>query len=204
MHDIGHDLAPGVSLSQEWSLYTSWLRFCIFEHQDIHSSLSGVASLCLLACILRLWPSRRVSLSGVASVCLLAWALCLWSSRWVSLSEVASLCLLAWALCLRSSTWASLSGVVSLRLLACNPSRSTETTKSCLTVWQTNTNYYAVTQNSTTVRSLTLLLTSCIPLSAPRKSPLSLSLSFHAFRYLYALWTVLFVAEDVFAFSVQH
>ena len=38
MHDIGHDLASGVSLSQEWSLYTSWLLFCLFEHQDIHLS----------------------------------------------------------------------------------------------------------------------------------------------------------------------
>jgi len=138
-------------------------------------TLTGVVSLHLPAfCSASL--SIKMFISGVASLCLLACVLHLWTSRWASLSEVASLCLLAWALCLRSSTWASLSGVVSLRLLACNPSRSTETTKSCLTVWQTNTNYYAVTQNSTTVRSLTLLLTSCIPLSAPRKSPLSLSL----------------------------
>ena len=78
---------------------------------SIKTFISGVASLCLLACVECLWPSTRASLSGVASLCLLAWALCLRSSRQVSLSGVASLCLLAWALCLRSSRWASLPGV---------------------------------------------------------------------------------------------
>jgi len=47
--------------------------------------------------------------------------------------------------------------------------------------------------------SLTVLSMSCIPLSVPRKSPLS----HQAFRYIYTLCTVLFVAEGVFAFSVQ-
>ena len=31
-------LLHGISLSQEWSFYASWLLFCIFEHQDVHLS----------------------------------------------------------------------------------------------------------------------------------------------------------------------
>jgi len=44
---------------------------------------------------------------------------------------------------------------------------------------------------------LTLLSTSCVPLSPPRKS----SLSRQAFLYLYALYRAPFVVEGVFAFA---